>query len=651
MPVLSVRDVTKAFGARPLVEGGTFTLRRGEKAALLGPNGTGKSTLLKILAGLEPADSGTIDRRRDATILYLPQEPELAPDATPRALVREGLAAWDAVHKEHAAVSRAITEGATDPALLGRQATLAEQIEHLGGWDRDHEVEQVLSHLGIQGADLDRPVGTMSGGEKRRVALARILVARPDLAILDEPTNHLDADTIAWLEQYLRDLPGAVLLVTHDRYVLDSVATRVLDLEHGKLTEYTKRDDHVGAYADFVEQRAEREAHAERVEKNRQNFLRREIEWLRRGPKARTTKQKARIQRAETAIAEVGPQARGEVQLGGLETGGGRLGGTILELEGVKLQIGERVLVKNLDLRLVRGDRIGIVGPNGAGKTSLLRAITGELAPTAGRIVRGAQTRIAVLDQARSTLRDDWTVFDNIAEREDAERTGAGTVTIGDRTMEMRAYLELFLFDGHALRRKVAALSGGERARVTLALALKSGANVLLLDEPTNDLDVTTLGALEELLESWPGCVVVVSHDRSFLDHVATSILAFEGDGVVTSYAGNWSDYREKLVELAAAKTSAPPPAPAKETAKPSPKPEESTKKKLTYGERLELDKIMDVIAEAESKVATLEAKLVDPTLYAKDPEGAKRLQRELELAQADVARLVQRWEELEARR
>ncbi len=652
MPVLSIRDVSKAYGARPLVDRGTFTLRRGEKAALLGPNGTGKSTLLKILAGLEPADTGTIDRRRDATILYLPQEPELAPDATPRSIVREGLAAWDAVRKEHDEVSRAIAGGDASPELLARQAALGEQIEHLGGWDRDHEVEQILSHLGVRGADLDRAVGTMSGGEKRRVALARILVARPDLAILDEPTNHLDADTIAWLEQYLRDLPGAVLLVTHDRYVLDSVATRVLDLENGKLTEYTKRNDHLGAYADFLEQRAEREAHAERVERNRQNFLRREIEWLRRGPKARTTKQKARIQRAEGAIAEVGPQARAEVQLGGLETGGGRLGGTILELEGLRIELGGRTLVQKLDLRLVRGDRLGVVGPNGAGKTSLLRVITGELVPAAGKVVRGTQTKLAVLDQARSTLRDDWTVFDNVAEREDAERTGAGTVTIGDRTMELRAYMELFSFDGHAGRRKVSALSGGERARVTLALALKSGANVLLLDEPTNDLDVTTLGALEELLESWPGCVVVVSHDRAFLDHVATAIVAFEGDGKVTTYAGNWSDYREKLAELAA---STPPPAP-KEAPKPAaksapPPPTAAAKKKLTYGERIELDGILDVIAAAETKVSALEGKLADPALYTKDPEGAKRAQRELEAAQADVARLVQRWEDLEARR
>ena len=548
MPVLTARDVTKAYGQRPLFDKATFTIRRGEKVALLGPNGTGKSTLLRILAGLEPHDSGTIDRRRDATILYLPQEPELDPARSPREIAREGLTQWHAAKSRYDDVSRAIGEGDSSDAILAEQATLAEEVDRLGGWSRDYEVDEILAHLGVR--DVDRPVGTMSGGEKRRVALARILVAKPDLAIFDEPTNHLDADTIAWLEEYLvREMTGAVLLVTHDRYVLDAVATRVLDLENGQVAEYTKRNDSVGAFGDYLEQKAERFAHAESVEANRQNFLRKEIEWLRRGPKARATKQKARIQRAEAAVGAEGLRVRGAVELGGLESGAARLGGTIVELREVSLDLGGRRLVDDLTMYLVKGDRVGIVGPNGAGKTTLLRMITGELAPTAGVVARGAQTRIAYFDQARTSLKDDWTVFDNVAEREGADRTGAGPVTIGDRVMELRAYLKLFLFDGAALRRKVSALSGGERARVALALALKSGANVLLLDEPTNDLDIATLGALEELLESWPGCVLVVSHDRFFLDRVATSILAFEGDGRVQLYGGNWESYRERKRE------------------------------------------------------------------------------------------------------
>ena len=575
MPVLTARDVTKAYGQRPLFDKATFTIRRGEKVALLGPNGTGKSTLLRILAGLEPHDSGTIDRRRDATILYLPQEPELDPSLSPREIAREGLTQWHAAKSRYDDVSRAIGEGDSSDAILAEQATLAEEVDRLGGWSRDYEVDEILAHLGVR--DVDRPVGTMSGGEKRRVALARILVAKPDLAIFDEPTNHLDADTIAWLEEYLvREMTGAVLLVTHDRYVLDAVATRVLDLENGQVAEYTKRNDSVGAFGDYLEQKAERFAHAESVEANRQNFLRKEIEWLRRGPKARATKQKARIQRAEAAVGAEGLRVRGAVELTGLESGAARLGGTIVEFREVSLDLGGRRLIDDLTMYLVKGDRVGIVGPNGAGKTTLLRMVTGELAPTTGAVARGAQTRIAYFDQARTSLKDDWTVFDNVAEREGADRTGAGPVTIGDRVMELRAYLKLFLFDGAALRRKVSALSGGERARVALALALKSGANVLLLDEPTNDLDIATLGALEELLESWPGCVLVVSHDRFFLDRVATSILAFEGDGRVQLYGGNWESYRErkredeKAAKVAQRGGGAATPAPARASVVPS---------------------------------------------------------------------------------
>ena len=548
MPVITAHSVTKAYGLRPLFDQATFTIRRGEKVALLGPNGTGKSTLLRVLAGLEPLDTGTIDRRRDAVILYLPQEPELDPARTPREIAREGLTQWHAAKSKYDEVSERIGAGETTDELMAEQAKLAEDVERLGGWSRDHEVDEILLHLGV--IDVERPVGTMSGGEKRRVALARILVAKPDLAIFDEPTNHLDADTIAWLEEYLvREFPGAVLLVTHDRYVLDKVATRVFDLENGQVTEYTKRSDREGAFVDFLEQKAERLAQAGRVESNRQNFLRKEIEWLRRGPKARSTKQKARIQRAETAISADGPRLRGEVELVGLEAGSSRLGKTILDIQNVSLDLGGRRLIDDLSLRLVKGARVGIVGPNGAGKTTLLKLVTGELVPTSGKVTKGLQTKIAYFDQSRSTLRDDWTVFDNVAEREHSDKTGGGTVTIGDRVLGMRAYLELFMFDGAALRRKVSALSGGERARVALALALKTGANTLLLDEPTNDLDMDTLGALEDLIETWPGCVLVVSHDRWFLDRVATSILAFEGGGKVQLYAGNWESYREQKRE------------------------------------------------------------------------------------------------------
>ena len=392
----------------------------------------------------------------------------------------------------------------------------------------------------------------MSGGEKRRVALARILVAKPDLAIFDEPTNHLDADTITWLEEYLRAASSPARCCSSPTIATSSTRSRRASSisRTASVAEYTKRNDDVGAFEDFLEQKAERFAHAERVESNRQNFLRKEIEWLRRGPKARSTKQKARIQRAETAIGAEGCAcAARSSSAGSRRARRGSAGPSSSSLD-VSLDLGGRRLIDDLTLRLVKGDRVGIVGPNGAGKTTLLRLVTGELAPTVGqgRARRADEDRVL-----RSGAHDAARRLDGLRQRRRARGRGhapaPASVTIGDRVLEMRAYLELFLFEGAALRRKVSALSGGERARVALALALKTGANVLLLDEPTNDLDIATLGSLAELIESWPGCVLVVSHDRFFLDRVVTSILAFEGDGKVQLYAGNWESYREQKRE------------------------------------------------------------------------------------------------------
>jgi len=490
--------------------------------------------------------------------------------------------------------------------------------------------------------DIDRAVGTMSGGERRRVALARVLVARPTLAILDEPTNHLDTATIDWLEEYLTtDYDGAVLMVTHDRYVLDAICDRIVELERGTLTEYQ------GGYADYLEQKAERLAHEERAEANRLNLLRREKAWLMRGARARTTKQKARIQRAEAIIAAEPAKAAGNVDLEGLEGAAAEMGKSVLDLEGVALEIGGKALVRDLTLHLGTGDRIGIIGPNGAGKTSLLRAVTGERAPARGTVTRGARSRVALFDQGRAQLRDDWSVLDNVAEREGADRSGAGVVTIGKRTLEMRSYLEQFLFDGSKQRQKVGSLSGGERARVALAKILRSGANLLLLDEPTNDLDVATLSALEELLEAWPGCVLAVSHDRYFLDRVATSMLVFEQDGHVVRYPGNYSTYLSlrrrpaaaSPAELQPRRPSNAPPAASANGIKP-----------LTYAERIELGGILEVISAAEERARSIEAALADPELYVSRSDQAGRLGAELEAARAEVERLTARWELLESR-
>ena len=647
MSIVSARALSKAYGARSLFEGISLTVEPGDRVGLLGMNGAGKSTLLRVIAGLEPADAGVVDRQRDTSILYLSQEPELPADKTPRAIVAAGLREWHAATERYEAISRQIERDGTGAALLIEQAHLAEAIERLGGWERGHVVGDMLAKLGVR--EPDRDVGTMSGGERRRVALAALLVAQPALAILDEPTNHLDADTIEWLEEYLASqFPGAVLLVTHDRYVLDAIATRIVELENGALTEYE------GNYGDYLEQRETRMAHADRAESNRLNLVRRERAWLMRGARARSTKQKARIQRAEAVIAIEGPREQQRVQLDAVAAGTGK---TILELRDVSLDLGGRTLVKPLTLHMVSGDRIGIIGPNGAGKTSLLKLVSGELEPTRGKVVRGTQTKVAYFDQARAQLDDDQTIYENVADvsrHAGANVNAGGMVKLGDRTVDVRTYLEQFLFEPAKQRQKVGSLSGGERARVSLAKIMKMGANLLLLDEPTNDLDVATLGALEEMLSSWSGCALVVSHDRYFLNRVATSILAFEEGGAIVRYPGNYDTYRSLKAEAEAMRSekgdrsvkakAAAAPVPAKT-------PEKAEKKsRLTYSERLELEGIMARITAAEEKATAIATELHDPALYASRPEAARDLQARLTAAEAEVQALTQRWEDLEAR-
>ncbi len=659
MPALSAQHIRKSFGSQVVLDDATFALARGERVGLIGANGAGKSTLAKILAGVELPDAGTLSVRRGLTIRYLAQEPELDPLSSARAVVEEALTAWTAASTRHAAVTAEL--GAADhsldySALVEEQAELDDTITRLGGWDRGHEALGFLHRLGVR--DVDAPCGPRSGGERRRIALAQLLVASPDIAILDEPTNHLDADTAEWLEGFLdRDFRGALVLVTHDRYFLDAIAQRTIELERGKPVSYA------GNYGSYLEKKAELLAHEERVEQNRQNILRREREWLSRGPKARSTKQKARIQRA-AALEERGSATAGRPGEVSLQTTvAPRHGKTIVDLRAVQVAAAEgtRPLNRPFDLIVTAGERIGVVGPNGIGKSTLMRAILatlddqrGERAPGAavtvsGEIVVGKNTRVAYLDQARAKLDDEKSIFDDV-------RGEAGTVVNlgvrGRETMDLRSYLELFLFDGHKQRQKVGSLSGGERARVALAKVLRAGANLLMFDEPTNDLDLPTLSALEDLLEGYDGSVIVVTHDRAFLDRVATSILAFEvaSDGtdlaVVTRYAGGYQDYILQRGERPMAST-----APAQPTPSNAPPKDGAKGKGLTYAERMEFAKIVDAVDAAEKKVAEVEALLGDPSLYTLRAAEVGTLQARLEAARAEAAVLVLRWETLEAKR
>jgi ATP-binding cassette subfamily F protein uup len=644
MPVLSARGLSKAFGARAVLEDVTLTIARHERVGLLGDNGAGKSTLLSILAGTEPADGGLIERRRGARFMALEQAPKLPAEASASDVVRAGLGEWSRVKARYDALLVVDTLAMSEGELLahaGEQAEVATRLEELGGFDVDHRVDHILRKVGVR--DLDQLVGTMSGGEQRRVALAQILLSSPDLAILDEPTNHLDTDTIEWLEAFLtEEYRGAVLVVSHDRYFLDAVCQRMFELELGKVYEYT------GGYSDYVEAKSIRLEHEARAEQNRMNLVRREQAWLRRGAKARSTKQKARIQRAEALIATEGPKRAEALSLASVGPEIARLGNTILELDDLSLGFGDRVLFEGLTTKLVAGDRLGIVGPNGAGKTTLLKAILGELEPLAGSIVVGKNTKIALLDQSRASVVESWCVFDNVAGFENALAKGGGNATLGDREVTLRVYLEHFGFDGHAQRRAASSLSGGERARVALAMALKEGKNLLILDEPTNDLDTRTLGAVEELLESWPGCALIVSHDRAFLDSVTNGILAFE-DGAVVRYAGNYQSY---LTQRRAAVKPPPEPPRVATPAKPEPKVAEAAAgmKPLNFNERRELEGLMDKIGALEAEVLRLAEQLSSPALYAGPADEATKVRSAHQTAEAEVARLYARWEELEAR-
>jgi ABC transport system ATP-binding/permease protein len=627
VPLLDARDLSKTFGPERVLRGVSVAIEEGERLGLVGANGSGKSTLARILAGLDEPDDGLLSLRRGARVAYFAQNPELDPERTAVAEALTGLVDWAAAKRRYDQALEAAAAGrAGHEAALARAAA---ELEREGGFDPTHRAEAALDELGIR--DPEALVATLSGGERRRVALARALVAEPDLVILDEPTNHLDLESIEWLERRLSTgFRGAVLLVTHDRALLDGVVERTLELEGGVLFAYA------GGWEAYLEGKAGRLVEAERVEANRRNLLRRELEWLRRKPKARTTKSRSRIARAEAAIAAAPEARRSAVDLALATT---RSGKRILELQGLAVEAGGRTLVRDLDLTVVAGERLGIVGPNGCGKTTLLRTIGGELAPAAGSVRLGGTARVAYLSQDRDDLDPASSILDNVA-------PNGAPIAIGERTIEARSWLDRFGFHASQLRQPVGSLSGGERARVALAKLLRGTANLLVLDEPTNDLDVETLGALEELLVEFGGTALVVTHDRWFLDRVATGLLVFAGEGRVVRHEGGYTDWRERERALDAAKPRAGERKAA--AAKIEPRPRAA----ITHGERRELDGILERVDAAERRVAELEAALADPALYAAggDPREIGRIATALEEARAEAARLVERWEDLSLR-
>jgi len=665
MTLLTLENVTKGFNDRALFTGLSLEVGDGERIGLLGRNGSGKSSLLRILAGLDLPDAGVRSARRGLRLGYLEQEPVLDPEKTIRDIVREGLgdrarvlADLDKVHHD-----LGTADGDRLRILLARMEALEAELERMGGHDVEHRIESTLQALDI--VDFDARTGHLSGGERRRVALARLLLSGPELLLLDEPTNHLDAFVTDWLEDWFIETRTPLILVTHDRYFLDRVVDRIIELDRGRLVHYE------GGYGDYLEQRAALQVSEGNAESARQNNLRRETEWMRRGPPARTTKSKARIQRFHTIVA--GAPVRVSADLEFQIPPGPRLGAKVVKVEGIKKAFGERQIIAGLDLELEPGMRLGIVGPNGAGKSTLIRMLTGDLEPDAGTRVMGETVVFMGIDQLRTELDLDVTVTEAIAGR-------AESVFIEGRAVRVESFLDRFGFDARMRTTVVRQLSGGERNRVLLAKLLTAGGNVLVLDEPTNDLDLATLRALEEALLVFPGAALIVSHDRWFLDRVATHILYLDGSGKVRLHFGDLSALlvdiaRERLAQrsadrAAAARAAAPrtetkpatktaakpatkpaakPAAKSATSTKPTPSASEPKQRRLSNWQEKELAEVEAQLPKREGQLAALDQRLTDPDLYTGPRDVLAKAKAERAACAAEIAKLYARWEELES--
>jgi sulfate-transporting ATPase len=521
--------VSKYYDKKAVLKDIYLSYFYGAKIGVIGLNGSGKSSLLRILAGVDQEFQGRTAVSPGFTIGFLEQEPQLDPGKTVRQIVEQGVQPVVDLLAEFDAINAKFGESLSDDEmakLLDRQGTVQEKLDAVGAWDLDARLEMAMDALRCPPAETD--VSILSGGEKRRVALCRLLLQKPDILLLDEPTNHLDAESVAWLERHIQEYAGTVIAVTHDRYFLDNVAGWILELDRGHGIPWE------GNYSSWLEQKGNRLAQEEKAETDRQKTLQRELEWIRMSPKGRQAKGKARINSYEAMLSQESEKRGQDLEI--YIPPGPRLGQVVIEANDVRKAYGDRLIVEEMSFRLPPGGIVGVIGPNGAGKTTLFRMITGQETADGGTIRLGETAKLAYVDQSRDTLRGEKSVWEEISE-------GRETVTLGTREVNSRAYVARFNFHGSDQQKKVGNLSGGERNRVHLAKMLKLGANVLLLDEPTNDLDVNTMRALEEALENFAGCAVIITHDRWFLDRIATHILAFEGDSRTVWFEGNYSAY------------------------------------------------------------------------------------------------------------
>jgi ATP-binding cassette subfamily F protein uup len=631
-PLLGIQSVWKNFGAQPVLRGVSLTVHEGDRIGFIGRNGSGKSTLLKIMAGADEPNEGIVTRKQGLRIAILYQGCQLDLDQTVgEALERAHRATVDLFERYHLAVEAfgRATEGSPEHARLASEiGYLQHELEVADAWNLDRHIRQASEALDLPPAD--RVLRTLSGGELRRVDLAATILRRPDLLLLDEPTNHIDINSIEWIENFLAGYAGSCVLVTHDRYFLERVANRIVELEFGRLTAYR------GNYEDYLAAKAVRLEQQAQAEASRQGTLRRELAWLRQGAKARTTKQKARIQRYEELEAQGPPEQHKELSFE--IPASRRLGKRILEVRGVSRAYDGKALFRDVSLILTPGMRVGIVGPNGSGKTTLLRVLMGREAPDSGEVLLGENTDFLYVDQSHDEIDPDATILQHVS-------NGMDYIDVDARRIYVPGYLERFLFDRASIKMPIKNLSGGERNRIELARKLLRGGNVLVLDEPTNDLDLTTLRLLEETIEAFEGCALIVSHDRYFLNRLCTHMIVFEGGGRTVQLAGNYEDYllyRQKRAEARPAET------PAKE-AKPRREKIEAKPRRLTWHERKELENIEETILAAEAEVKRLEATIAAPEFYAGDYRVVQETLGALEAAKAEVARLYERWAELEA--
>ncbi len=625
MTILSVENLTKTYGEKVLFDHIHFSISHGQRIGLIGVNGTGKSTLLKVLAGVEGSEEGKITHANDFHIEYLPQEPDLYPELTVLEQIYYGESKIMQVMRQYEKAAQQLENDPSSEQLQTRLLTHQQKMDEHEAWEASTVAKTVLTKLGIH--DFTKQVKHLSGGQKKRVAIAKALIQPADILILDEPTNHLDNETIEWLEAFLSQYKGSIIIVTHDRYFLNRVTNQMFELDHGKLYSYE------GNYETYLAKRAEREQQEEQQEAKRQNILRRELAWLQRGAKARTTKQKARIQRAEALQEQSFEREKKDLDFA---IGSNRLGKKVIKLNGVSKKLGGASLFHDLDYLVVPGERLGIIGPNGTGKSTLLNVLAGRIEPDNGTIDMGETVKIGYYTQDHQEMDEDLRVIEYIKEVAEVVQTVGGDVITAEQM------LERFMFSRAVQWNVIHRLSGGERRRLYLLRVLMSEPNVLFLDEPTNDLDTQTLSILEEYLDQFPGVVITVSHDRYFLDRVVDRLLVFRGDGQVERFQGHYSDYMEKEINQGPEKVS-------------EKKSEESqafrassgnrTKtKKLSYREQQEWDTIEERIASLEERSEQIEQEIIDA---GSDSMKVQELFSKQQKVAEELEQAMDRWTEL----